>query len=544
MLREELAPVLREELAPLRQSIEEAMAANRVETETTLHDLLTRVGLALSARKFLMLLHVCWNGDGLVLGAYGIWNIARSGQSCVVAMGSFCNYSEPVSGGSEHRHAFRPFGLVWAFSENASMVCAMFAALRAYMDKLGLHAPREVAMRNSDGHLSYTAFRAVFFNCAVPLPCAVHIQRSLLELKSGVGEERWRDAAEDLETLKHAQNDCVFTHVLQDIMNKWTSLPSLGAARIARWFKNLLDRPHFSMGQSRFPGFAPDNQSIESFMAVLCAAIGGRTARIKANQVLYHTMPVLMRDLSHRCIDNVHGRMLAVSTFVGPMTVTTYQQLMALQMASEHPEQSVHAWATRDGDTLVMSAFQQTNRRNVVTGARNMWSLRRTDITEEFAITFAGMMNHEDHATWNLSREDVRSCVLVRRLSSDDFPQLPQKHRDHLIFCKLVSCTCSHFMQQSQCGYVLQAKHLHINRFGEETDRLHYKKLGTNYLTSPTKSYRKRRYPGEDKPKKKKKSETEFKTSLTPPPRIKTKEQEQRFMQTALSPTQRIDALK
>lgn len=126
------------------------------------------------------------------------------------------------------------------------------------------------------------------------------------------------------------------------------------------------------MGQSRLPGFAPDNQSIESFMSVLRVATGGRAAPIKANQVLHHTMPVLVRDLSHCCIDNVHGRVLAVSTFVGPMTVTTHQQLMALLLASEHSEQSAHAWTTRDGDTSVMSVCRQINRRNLVTGARNM----------------------------------------------------------------------------------------------------------------------------------------------------------------------------
>lgn len=177
--------------------------------------ILTTKALVLNASA-----HMLEWGDGLVLRADGMWNIARSGQSCVVAMGSFCNYSEPVSGGCKHRHASRPFGLVWAFSENASMVCVMFAALRTYMDKLGLHAPREVTLWDSDGHLSYTAFRDVFFNHAVPVPYVVHIQRSLLELKSGVGEERWRDAAEDLETCKHAQNDCVFAHVLQAIINK------------------------------------------------------------------------------------------------------------------------------------------------------------------------------------------------------------------------------------------------------------------------------------------------------------------------------------
>jgi len=502
--------------------------------------ILTTKALLLSASA-----HVSEWGDALVLGGDGIWNIARSGQTCVVAMGSFCNYSEAVSGGCEHQHAFRPFGLVWSFSENASMVCAQFAALRAYMDKLGLHAPREVAMWNSDGHLSYTALREVFFPNAVPLPCGVHIQRLMLELKRVVGDERWQDAREDLETLKHAQNDCVFTHVLQDTIDKWSSLPGSAAVHVTRFFERLLHRPHFSMGQSRFPGFAPDNQSIESFMAVLRQATGGRASRLKEKQVLYHTIPRLMRDISHRCMDNVNGHVLTVSTFVGAMTVTTAQQLEALQVASEDPALCVHAYTTRDGDVLVMSAFQQTNRRNAVTGARNMWSLRCTDITEEFAITFAAMMNNQDHATWSLSREEVRSCVLVRRLSSDDFPQLPQKHRDHLLKTGF-SCTCSHFMQQSQCGHVVQAKHLHDNRFGEHGNRLYYKNLGANYLTSPNKSYRKRRYPGGDdqKPKKQKKSETEFKVNLTPSPRIKTKAAEQRFMETALSPSQRIDALK
>ena len=33
--------------------------------------------------------HVLEWGDGLVLGADGIWNIARSGQSCVVVWGAF-----------------------------------------------------------------------------------------------------------------------------------------------------------------------------------------------------------------------------------------------------------------------------------------------------------------------------------------------------------------------------------------------------------------------------------------------------------------------
>ena len=53
------------------------------------------------------------------------------------------------------------------------------------MDKLGLHAPREVAMWNSDGHLSYTALREVFFPNAVPLPCGVHIRRGALKSFAG-----------------------------------------------------------------------------------------------------------------------------------------------------------------------------------------------------------------------------------------------------------------------------------------------------------------------------------------------------------------------
>jgi len=190
-------------------------------------------------------------GNALVLGGDGIWGISKDKQTCIVPLGVFSNYMEE----GNSKHTFQPWGLVWSSSENSTMVCALYAALRAYMPKFGLNVPAEVSMWNSDMHLSYSCLREIFFPEALHLPCAVHTQRELNGLKASFGETHLKDAREHLEVLKHSQNDNVFCHVLQDIVTYCEGNKSA----VCKWFTQLGQRPHFSMGQGRFPGFAPNN---------------------------------------------------------------------------------------------------------------------------------------------------------------------------------------------------------------------------------------------------------------------------------------------
>ena len=166
-------------------------------------------------------------GNALVLGGDGIWGISKDKQTCLVPIGVFSNYLISEHGGSEHRHTFQVWGLVWSFSENATMVCALYAALRAYMPKFGLNVPAEVSMWNSDMHLSYSCLREIFFPEALHLPCAVHTQRELNGLKASFGETHLKDAREHLGVLKNAQNDTVFNHALKKIVKHWEGVKSV-----------------------------------------------------------------------------------------------------------------------------------------------------------------------------------------------------------------------------------------------------------------------------------------------------------------------------
>ncbi len=471
-------------------------------------------------------------GNALVLGGDGIWGISKDKQTCMVPLGVFSNYMDE----GNSKHTFQPWGLVWSSSENSTMVCALYAALRAYMPKFGLNVPAEVSMWNSDMHLSYSCLQEIFFPKALHLPCAVHTQRELNGLKASFGEAHLKVAREHLGVLKNAQNDTVFNHALKLIVKSWEGVKSV----VGKWFAKLDARPHFSMGQSRFPGFAPNNQSIESVMQIIRECTGGRTQRSKANMVLHHVLPRVMYRLSERVVDNVREHLHAPATHVGAMTVSTFQQLKALQVAHENGD-NVIRFTTRDCDVAVIAAFQQTNEEEEESSVRNIWKLRTKDITPEFAITFEAMMTEPNYESWSLTLDDVRSHCVVRKMTPEDYPQIPDSLRKHLQKTMFV-CSCGTFQSSSQCGHAHMAKYMYDKRFDpENNDKLHYSKFEGTYITQ-NKGYRKRRQPGEKKhaPKYRK---VEIVTQPVSP-RVKTKAAEDKFVKTNFSCDERIDMLK
>ena len=472
-------------------------------------------------------------GNALVLGGDGIWGISKNKQTCMVPLGVFSNY---LNGKAESVHTFQVWGLVWSFSENATMVCALYAALRAYMPKYGLNVPAEVSMWNSDMHLSYSCLREIFFPEALHLPCAVHTQRELNGLKSSFGEAHLKQAQNHLSALKHAQNDTVFNHALTLIVKHWEGVkPAIG-----KWFAKLRARPHFSMGQSRFPGFAPNNQSIESVMGTIRIMTGNRSSQVKANLVLHELLGTVMYALTDRVVDNVKANLHAPATHVGSMTVSTFQQLKALQVADENGY-NVMRFTTRDCDVAVIAAFQQTNEEEEESRVRNIWKLRVKDITPEFAITFVAMMTHVEHESWSLTLDDVRSHCVVRKITPEDYPQIPDGLRKHLHKTKFV-CSCGTFQSSSQCGHAAMAKFIYDKRFDpENNDKLHYSKFEDTYIAQ-NKGYRRQRQPGENKraPKSRK---VELVTQPVSP-RVKTKAAEVKFVKTHFTCDERIDMLK
>lgn len=490
-------------------------------------------------------------GDALVLGGDGVHNISEDGTSCIVSIGGFRNYALPNSGGIDSHHSYDVWGLVWSNSENITMVAALFASLRAFMVKMNLSVPRVVATWNSDLHASYAALRDIFFPVAVPLPCAVHIQRELHALKSKVNDDAWEVARRQLEALKHAQNDLVFNQSLRQIIEYWEirERDARSLSVLKKFFIRKGKGPHFSMGQSRIPGFAPDNQSIESTMGIIRSMTGGRDHRQKAQHVFYHSVPALMQRLSMGLVDDVTGNLHEVSTFVKSMTLETLQQLKTLQQADTNGEIGVGQWTSRDYDTFVVSAFQQSNSLDAVTQKRNRWILRNVEIDTAFAVTFAEMMTHNDSATWALSLEDVRSCCVVRKLRGTDFPELREVDINYLKKTGF-HCTCCHFMRHAQCGHAVFAKYKYDNRPGHESNKLHWSTFRQENLISPKRGYRKRRQPGEMGRKharvkrgKTHADETPQEVTLSSPLRLKTAVAAERHAKETQTPTQRITSL-